>query len=127
MNLDPKLKSAALAAVEMAMLEIKGAKAAVVSTEDGFDVASHCQNTGDIARLSAMASSMAALANIAGQESEVGTCASVLIEASQGHIAMVQARRADVSLVLSVVMGGDAITGQALYFSKKAASALEAA
>jgi predicted regulator of Ras-like GTPase activity (Roadblock/LC7/MglB family) len=127
MNLDPKIVAAALAAVEMVMLEIKGAKAAVVSTEDGFDVASRCQNTGETARLSAMASSMAALANIAGEESQIGASASVLIEASQGHIAMVQARRPDVSLVLSIVMGSDAITGQALYFSKKAARALEAA
>lgn len=126
MNLDPRVTQAAQAAVEMVMREIKGAKAAVVSTEDGFDVASHSQNTAETARLSAMASSMAALANIAGEESRVGESASVLIEASQGHIVMLQARRPDVSLVLSIVMGSEAITGQALYFSKKAARALEA-
>lgn len=127
MKLDPHLKAAAQTAVDLVMREIKGAKAAVVSTEDGFEVAARVENTAEVARLSAMASSMAALGAIAGDESRVGTCDNVVIGASNGHIVMLQARRKDVTLVLSVVAGREAIIGQMLYFSKMASRALERA
>lgn len=127
MNIDPRLTKAAEQAVEMVMSEIKGAKASVVSTEDGFEVASRIQNTGEIGRLSAMASSMAALGAIAGEENHLGACENLVIEASKGHIVVLQARRPDITLVLSVVTGRDAIMGQTLYVSKAAVKVLEAA
>ena len=74
-----------------------------------------------------MASSIAALGAIAGEESRLGACRNVVIEATGGHIVMLQARRGDVSLVLSVVAGREAIMGQILYFSRQAALALERA
>jgi len=40
---------------------------------------------------------------------------------------MVQARRNDLSLVLSIVTGQDAVMGQLLYFSRQTARALERA
>jgi predicted regulator of Ras-like GTPase activity (Roadblock/LC7/MglB family) len=127
MKLDDKVKAAAQAAVDKVMGEVRGARAAVVSTEDGFEVASRIENTAEIARLSALASSMAALGAIAGEESRLGACTKVIIEATEGHIVMVQARRDDVSLVLSVVAGRDAIMGQIVYFAGEATRALETA
>jgi uncharacterized protein len=121
------LQRAANAAVEAVMNDIKGAKAVVISTEDGFEVAARVENTAQVARLSAMASSLAALGAIAGEESNLGACHSLVIEASEGHIVMLQARRTDVSLIMSVVAGRDAIMGQVLYFAKQAARELEAA
>ena len=47
------------------------------------------------------------------------------MQAAEGFIAIIQIRRADVSLILSVVTGADAVTGQVLYFSKKAARTLK--
>lgn len=126
-SLAPQLQSAAQEAVDLVMREVKGAKAAVVSTEDGFEVAARVQNTAEVARLSALASSMAALGAIAGEESRVGVCNNVLIGATEGHILMLQARRNDVSLVLSIVAGREAIMGQILYFSRQASRALERA
>ena len=99
----------------------------VISTEDGFEVAARVENTAQIARLSAMASSLAALGAMAGEESQLGVCHSVVMEAADGHIAILQVRRADVSLIVSVVTGRDAVVGQVLYYSKKAAAALQAA
>jgi predicted regulator of Ras-like GTPase activity (Roadblock/LC7/MglB family) len=124
---DLALQGAARAAVDQVMREVRGATAAVVSTEDGFEVASRVENTAQIARLSALASSMAALGAIAGEENRLGTCTKVVIEATEGHIVMVQAQRADVSLVLSVVAGRGAIMGQLLYFAGEATRTLQAA
>lgn len=125
MNLDPRLTRAAQQAVDLVMSEIKGIKASVVSTEDGFEVASRIQNTGEIGRLSAMASSMAALGAIAGEENHLGACENLVIQATEGLIVVMQARRSDVTLVLSVVASRDALMGQILYASKQAARLLE--
>ena len=42
------------------MQEVKGIKTTVVATEDGFEVTARVKNTAQVARLSAMASSLAA-------------------------------------------------------------------
>lgn len=121
MSVAPKLKRAAEAAVNLVMHEVKGVKAVVVSTEDGFEVAARVENTAQITRLSAMASSLAALGALAGEESQLGACDSVVMEAAEGLIIILQIRRPDVSLIMSVVTGRDAVVGQVLYFAKQAA------
>ena len=127
MTIAPHLKTACDRALNDLMQEVKGIKAVVVATEDGFEVAARVENTAQIARLSAMASSLAALGAMAGEESQLGVCHSLVMEAAEGFIAIVQVRRADVSLIVSVVTGRDAVIGQVLYFSKKAAATLQAA
>ena len=74
-----------------------------------------------------MARSLAALSAMAGEESRLGVCESLVMQAAEGLIAVMQVRRPDVSLIVSVVTGRDAVTGQVLYFSKKAATALRTA
>lgn len=131
MNHTPQISAtlllAAQAATHSLMAEITGAKGVVIATEDGFEVAARTQNTALVSRLSAMASSLAALAEVAGEESQLGHCESLVLKAEQGHILMVQVRRADVSLILSVVAGREAILGQMLYQTKAAAQSLESA
>ena len=127
MTIAPELKTACDRALDELMQEVKGIKAVVVATEDGFEVAARVENTAQVARLSAMASSLAALGAMAGEESRLGVCHSLVMEAAEGFIAIVQVRRADVSLIVSVVTGRDAVIGQVLYFSKKAAATLQAA
>lgn len=127
MNVSEHVRQAAQIAVDSVMQEVRGARACVVSTEDGFEVASRIENTAEIARLSALASSMAALGAIVGEESRLGACTKVVIEAREGHVVMVQAQRADVTLVLSVVAGREAIMGQIIYFASLATRALESA
>ena len=125
MNLNPRIKISAEQAIALIMREVKGSKAAVISTEDGFEVASQVENTAEVSRLSAMASSIAALGAIDGEESHIGLCDNVVIAGVSGHIVMRQIRRKDVSLVLSVVAGREAIVGQMIYFSRQAAKAME--
>ena len=127
MTIAAHLKTACDRALDELMQEVKGIKAVVVATEDGFEVAARVENTAQVARLSAMASSLAALGAMAGEESRLGVCHSLVMEAAEGFIAIVQVRRADVSLIVSVVTGRDAVIGQVLYFSKKAAASLQAA
>ena len=127
MTIDPYLKITCDRVLDELMQEVKGIKAVVVATEDGFEVAARVENTAHVARLSAMASSLAALGAMAGEESSLGVCHSMVMEATEGFIAIVQVRRADVSLIVSVVAGRDAVVGQMLYFSKKAASTLQSA
>ncbi len=127
MQLDPGLLTAAQLALDQVMRDVTGAKAAVVSTEDGFEVASRMTGSSETARLSAMASSMAALGAMAGHDNNIGTCSNVLIEADGGHIIMLQARHPQITLVLSVVTGRDAVVGQMLYVTRLAAKALEQA
>lgn len=127
MEIDASLQRACDAALNDLMQEVKGIKAVVISTEDGFEVAARVENTAQIARLSAMASSLAALGAMAGEESQLGVCRSVVLEAADGYIVIVQVHRDDVSLIVSTVAGADAVVGQVLYYSKKAAAALQAA
>ena len=125
MSVAPALQQACEKSIDELMLQVGGIKAIVVATEDGFEVAARVQNTALINRLSAMASSLAALGAMAGEESQLGVCQSMLMEADDGYIAIVQVRRPDVSLILSVITGRGAVVGQVLYFSKKIAQALQ--
>ena len=110
--------------IDELMTQVKGVKAIVVASEDGFEVAARVQNAAQISRLSAMASSIAALGAMAGAESQLGDCHSLLMQADFGHIAILQVRRADVSLIVSVITDQDAVVGQVLYASKKMAQTL---
>jgi predicted regulator of Ras-like GTPase activity (Roadblock/LC7/MglB family) len=123
--LTPALKNGAQHVVEELMRELRAAQAVVIATEDGFEVCAHAQNTAQVSRLSAMASSMAALGAMAGEESDLGGCASIVVEAERGYLVMMQARHPRATLILSVVAGRDTVMGQALYFCRQAAQALE--
>ena len=125
MHIDPAQQAGALAVIDRLMQEVKGIKAVVVSAEDGFEIASRTENTAQVARLSAVASSLAALGAVAGEESQLGACDSIVVEAENGQIVMVQARGEVLDLIVSVVTGRDAIIGQVLYFTKQAALTLQ--
>ena len=120
MNTTPRLRLAAESAIDTLMREIKGVKAVVISTEDGLELAARVENTAQVARLSAIASSLAALGAVAGEESQLGQCDNVAIEATHGHILMLQARHPEMTLIVSVVTSREAIIGQVLYFAKQA-------
>lgn len=127
MNVSPALQQAAQAAVDRLMQELKGVRAVVIATEDGFELAGRMENSAQVARLSALASSLAALGALAGEESSLGACDNVIIEAAHGHLVMVQARHAEVDLIVSVVTSREAIMGQVLYMSKLVAKSLRQA
>lgn len=104
--------------------EIAGAIAVVVSSVDGFDVAARAQNTAQISRMAAMASSMAAIGSVVGQESLLGSHCNITIEAEQGFVVMIEVRHPEWPMILSVVTTRAAVLGQALYYANRSAARL---
>lgn len=125
MTIDPHLQALAETAIANLMAQVKGVRAVVISTEDGFEVAARVENTAQVSRLAAIAGSLTALGAVAGEESQLGICDNVIIGAQNGCLIMLQARCQKIELILSVVAGKEVIVGQALYFAKQAVQALE--
>lgn len=125
MQIDTALKNAANAAIQTLMDDVRGVKAVVISTEDGFEVAARVENTAQITRLAAMASSLAALGAIAGEESQLGACDNIMIGAQNGNLIMLQARNPRLELIVSIITSKDAVIGQVLYLARQVSKALE--
>ncbi len=124
MSVPANVERAAKALVAHLMQNVRDARGAVVATEDGFEVASQVSSSAQVGRLAAMASSIAALGAVAGDESELGQSKSLVIEAARGYIVMGQARRTDIDLIVSVITGPDAVLGQLLLELREGIKAL---
>ena len=101
--------------------QVTGLTAAVVSTGDGYHVASKVGNNAQVSRLSAMASSLSALSSVAGDENNMGASESITIEAAGGYMILLEIAHPTVPMTLSVVTNKTAVLGQALYFAKQVA------
>ncbi len=123
--IDSSLQTAAQTLIQQLLGQVSGLRAVVVSTEDGFEVAAHTDEVAQVARLSAMASSLAALSAVAGEESKLGACDHVLIGAANGHILMMQCKRGEVGLIVSLITSKEVILGQALYALRHAVKELQ--
>jgi uncharacterized protein len=121
MNLPPLLIARAEKALETLMGQVRGAMSAVVSTADGFDVASHTKDAGQGSRLAAMASSIAAICTVVGQESQVGEHQSISIESENGYVVMVHVVNAANPMILNLVADKTAVLAQMIYFAKQMA------
>jgi len=127
-RLAPALRNAANEVVRRLANRMQDMQCCVISTEDGFEIATHIRHSGVVtSRLSAMASSMASLGVIVGEENKLGTCQSMTIEAEDGFIVMMHVRRAEMTLVLSVVTTKSTVLGQLLYEARDAVKTLEKA
>lgn len=126
MTIDPQLSARAQAAATQLMSDVKGIKAVVIATEDGYEVASQATSLAQTSRLSAMASSFSALGALVGEESSLGECNNVIVDASEGLIVILQVRHPSLNLTMCVVTGRDSVIGQVLYYSKLAAAGLAA-
>ncbi len=124
MTLPPHLITLADNALKGLMRQVHGAVAAVVSTADGFDIASQLENTSDAAKLAAMASSITAICSVVGEESDVGTHESISIEFEKGYAVMIHVPHAAYPMILSVVASKTAVLAQMVYFAKLAAQQL---
>ncbi|MDO9405226.1 MAG: hypothetical protein Q7T87_14430 [Polaromonas sp.] len=115
-------------ALDTLMGQVQGAIAAVISTPDGFDVASRVSNgdTGAGARLAAMASSITAICGVVGEESRIGANQSISIEAEQGYVVMVHIAHAAHPMILNLVATKRAVLAQMAYFARLTAQQLAA-
>lgn len=127
MTLPPHLITLAENALKGLMSQVHGAAAAVVSTADGFDIASRVENTSDGAKLAAMASSIAAICSVVGEESDVGAHETISIEFEKGYVVMIHVAHAAYPMILSVVAGKAAVLAQMVYFARQTAQQLREA
>ncbi len=111
--------------IENLRSQTAGVTAIVVSSEDGFEVASIAESEASSSRIAAMASSMSALGGLAAQESGLGASRTVLMEAEAGLVVMVQAFHAKATLTVTTVADKASIMGQVLFACRGAARELE--
>lgn len=126
MKLPDSVVVAALAQAELLMASLGGVVAVVISTADGFDVAAKARDPAQVSRMAAMASSMSAIGQVVGQESMLGAHRSITLDAEHGFVVMIEVRRDDVPLIMSIVTTRGALLGQILYGANQAAAALAA-
>lgn len=111
-------------ALETLMSQVQGAVSAVVSTVDGFAVASRTETEVQGSKLAAMASSISAICSVVGEESQVGAHQSILIESENGYVVMVNINSASNPMILNLVANKTAVLGQMIYFAKQTAQQL---
>jgi predicted regulator of Ras-like GTPase activity (Roadblock/LC7/MglB family) len=66
--------------------ELSGARAIVIATADGFDLAHSGRQTIDPARLAAMVASFAAVGDAASRETAIGTPRCLVVESTDGRL-----------------------------------------
>ncbi len=91
---------------------VDAARAVIVCTEDGFQVAFAARHAIDAARLSAITSSMSAIGEVVSMETGIGSVRCVMVEADDGFLVMRGTRRDGVGLVVAAVVSRDALLGQ---------------
>ncbi|WP_199099569.1 roadblock/LC7 domain-containing protein [Dyella sp. ASV21] len=90
----------------------------LVSTIDGFRVAACLTGTLSAEKLSAMASSLLAINEAVCQESSVGECRDLVIEASQGRILLMDIPHPAQKLILTVLCRAKVTMGQVLWAAR---------
>ena len=101
----------ALQAAEDLLSRLDGARAVVVATEDGFEVACASQVALDAGRLSAITSSLSAIGEAVSLETGIGTVRSLMVEADDGYLVMRATRRDGIGLVVAALVGRQALLG----------------
>ncbi|MBB6561397.1 putative regulator of Ras-like GTPase activity (Roadblock/LC7/MglB family) [Acidovorax soli] len=109
------LAETALRALETHAAPITGLHLALLATPDGFEIAC-LRNRGELqaSRLSAMASSLMAMARAVGREIATPQCKRLTFEA-EGSTVVFQSIDAPVPCILCLVLGPDALLGRALW------------
>jgi len=95
--------------------ELIGVTVAVVSTADGFDVASAGTGDADPVRVAAMASSIVAIGGVVSQEGGLGRHKSVMILTESGFAIFCSVHRRDVELVINVLARDSAVPALVAY------------
>lgn len=115
MNLPDNLEPAAARSAQSLLDKVGQARAVVVATEDGFQVACAARETIDASRLAAITSSMAAIGEVVSGETGLGAVRCVMIEADAGYLVMRATRRAGMGLVVAALVARDALLGLVIH------------
>lgn len=87
----------------------------LISTVDGFEIASKLAPGSSAAKLSAMTSSLLALAEAMCAETTGGACRDLVIDAEKGRILLMELPHHKQKLVLAVLCANKSTLGQVLW------------
>ncbi len=114
-----ELRSSAGRLLQLLVQKLNGVKGAVITTSDGFEVAVNVVSDTDGAKLSAMASSISAIGNMAVQETGIGSRhQSIVIEGDDGYIFIMDIQHPSCPMILNVITSKSAVLGQVIYYAK---------
>jgi predicted regulator of Ras-like GTPase activity (Roadblock/LC7/MglB family) len=112
---------------ELIVEEIDGIQAVVVATIDGFEIASEIRSGLQAARISALASSIAAIGEVVSSEAQLGSVRSVTVDTASGAAMIYTIRQNESAFVLIVIADSRALIGQIAYRTAAAARSIGAA
>jgi predicted regulator of Ras-like GTPase activity (Roadblock/LC7/MglB family) len=87
----------------------------LISTVDGFEIASKLSPGLSAAKLAAMTSSLLALSGAMCAETANGTCRDLVIDADAGRVLLMELPHRNQNLVLAVLCTGKVTLGQVLW------------
>lgn len=122
----PVFKAVCRAEMDELRASTPSVQAAIIATADGFDVADVCSDKRySPARLSAMASSMMALAGAVAKEADYPDCGSLIVESSGGKTIMMSLPGTDGRLVLLVIADNSTPFGMLLMNGRQCAHRIQ--
>lgn len=127
MTLPPPLLNRARHEAEHLLSEVSGARAVVVATIDGFDVAHARRQDIEASRMAAIASSIAALGQVVAHEAGLGAPRCMIVEADAGYVIVRSVPRPDHPLVIKLLTDRSGLLGLALQQLSRSGQQLEAA
>ncbi len=110
-----RICSETIAALVDAHTDVAGA---LVSTVDGFAVASTLREPVSAARLAAMTSSLVALAEAISREGQAGNCRDLVIDGTDGRVLLMDVPDGAQTLLLTVLCESTATLGQVLWAAR---------
>jgi hypothetical protein len=102
-----------------------GTTLAVLTSGDGFEIATHPRGLSTVQRLAAMSSSLQALSEALVQESGLTRIRNLIIETDGGTVIVLGVGKVTPRLSLTVVASGDEVLGRLLWASRECCAALE--
>jgi uncharacterized protein len=126
MKVSSALSKATKTQADALMSGVSGALAVIFSSADGFDIAASARNPEQVVRMAAMASSIAAIGSVIGQETMLGGHRGITIAVERGYVVMVEVPHPQTPMILSVVADMTAVLGQLNYMAREAATTIAA-
>lgn len=111
-NTRPEITRQAQRAARTLIDEIDGARAILIATADGFDLAHESRGAVEPARLAALVSSFAALGDAASRETGIGATRCLVIESTEGRLVVRCLELAGESLVVVVLTDHSVLLGR---------------
>lgn len=117
MNIDVGILANARSECSRFLSEQTGVLGVVISSVDGFDIASAVTRDLDPSKIAAMASSIAAIGIVVSQEVGVGASKSITVNTEDGFVYITNIELAGKPCTLNVIASSAAILAQIIYHS----------